>query len=149
MRHQTEISNQLPEPRRMEDKVAHVVKSAKEVGFQDLDSMVAEYYTGTFDVMSQAHEWQRKSRSRALGPLLHAIATSAKEWSEYECQGYRGETFKAAEQLYRSELQNAIDNGVLLSLTELDQNKLLGQTPREALNAEKGTLESQEDFVFQ
>lgn len=123
--------SKLPGQRTIEDKIAHVVESAKAVGFKDLDSMITTYYTGTFEVMSQAHEWQRKSRSRGLGSLLHAINSSARGWSEYERQGYQSETFKVAEQLYRVELQT------------VDKNKWLWRTPGDGPNAEKATLESQ------
>lgn len=101
---------------RMECKIAYLVDCAKALGFRDFDSAVMDYYTSSFDIMSQAHDMQNVSRSRGLGSVLRAINTRAETWSEHQGHVYRVEVFKAAEHLYRAELQKAIDRGALRAL---------------------------------
>ncbi|KAF4949199.1 hypothetical protein FGADI_9056 [Fusarium gaditjirri] len=102
----------------MERKVAYIVDCAKTLGFRDFDSVVTTYYTGSFEVMSRAHDMQRVSRIRGLGSVLRTIDTSAEAWPHHESQIYQAEIFKAAEHLYRAEFQRAIDSGALLVLDE-------------------------------
>ncbi|KAM0226808.1 hypothetical protein ACHAP5_012308 [Fusarium lateritium] len=101
---------------RIERKIGHLVDCAKALGFRDFDSAVMAYYTSSFDIMSQAHDMQNVSRSRGLGSVMRAINTSAETWSEHQGHVYRVEVFKAAEHLYRAELQKAIDRGALRAL---------------------------------
>lgn len=127
----------------MEERISCVIQSAENVGFENFDSLVAEYYTRRMDVMSSIHDLQRTSRSRRLGPLLHAISESAKSWSEYERQGYEGEICKAAEVLYRKELQQVIQKASL-NFTPDEAHLRIGDSIRtETLKAEKGNLQSQ------
>ena len=68
--------------------------------------------------MSRAHDMQRVSRIRGLGSVLRIIDVSAEDWPHHESQVYQAEIFKAAEHLYRAELQRAIDSGALMVLEQ-------------------------------
>jgi hypothetical protein len=127
----------------MERKVAYIVDCAKAVGFRDFDSAVMTYYTNAFDIMSRAHDIQRVSRIRGLGSVLRAIDTSAEAWPEHESHGYRAEIFKAAEHLYRAELQRAIDGGALMVLEERVKEDEMNRASAVRLTSHKSELLSQ------
>lgn len=102
----------------MERKVAYLVDCSKALGFRDFDSVITSFYTDSFDIMSKAHNMQRVSRIRGLASVLRTIDASAEAWPPHESHGYRAEIFKAAEHLYKAELQRAIDSGALMVLEE-------------------------------
>ncbi|RSL67949.1 hypothetical protein CEP54_002994 [Fusarium duplospermum] len=102
----------------MERKVAYLVDCSKALGFRDFDSVIMSFYTNSFDIMSKAHNMQRVSRIRGLASVLRTIDASAEAWPPHESHGYRAEIFKAAEHLYKAELQRAIDSGALMALEE-------------------------------
>ncbi|SCV50469.1 uncharacterized protein FFB14_11451 [Fusarium fujikuroi] len=128
----------------MERKIAYIIDCAKTLGFRDFDSVVKTYYTSSFEVMSRAHDMQRVSRIRGLGCVLRTIDASAQAWPHHESQIYQAEIFKAAERLYRAELQRAIDSGALMVLEQrqrLKEDEM--NAPAAKLTSHKSELLSQ------
>lgn len=91
----------------LESRFEQVIRAVEDAGFESIDDMSTQYYTGNFREDSISFEAQSRSRRRSLHTFLQALHSSAGHWSSREVQGYRHQLIGAAENLYIDEFLNA------------------------------------------
>ncbi|OAX82931.1 hypothetical protein ACJ72_02719 [Emergomyces africanus] len=89
-----------------EDRLENILSAIEEEGYESLDAVAAEYYTGQFPKDSLLASEQFHSRTRRLGRLLHQVHQSCKTWSRKETAGYRDMVIRAAEELFQEEVRS-------------------------------------------
>lgn len=87
----------------VEDRFEYVLECARRVGFDNFDSMAAQYYASSFDPSSSLAMDQRVSRNRHLPALLSEIHENSTDWSAWERRGYQDEVLKVAETICAAE----------------------------------------------
>ncbi|KAL0938227.1 uncharacterized protein CTRU02_207958 [Colletotrichum truncatum] len=88
----------------VQNRVRHVMEQAAAVGFENLDEVLAAYYTENFEDMPSLHQEQRLSRNRRLPWLLNTLHSAAKGWSEWERRGFQEQITQGGEELLVQEL---------------------------------------------
>lgn len=87
----------------VEDRFEYVLECARRVGFDNFDTMAAQYYAGGFDPCSSLAMDQRVSRNRHLPALVSEIQENSADWSAWERRGYQDEVLKVAETICAAE----------------------------------------------
>lgn len=96
----------------VEGRVEYLIRCARKVGFQDLDSAVTTLYTAKFDEDSECSIAQHYSRKRCLPNLLEELRSKSVSWKKREVQPYQDEVLKSAESLLISEMRPERPAGV-------------------------------------
>ncbi|KAG9258282.1 uncharacterized protein F5Z01DRAFT_670929 [Emericellopsis atlantica] len=91
---------------RIEDRIEHVRQCAVEAGFESLDDVAGQYYTGDFSHDTSISRQQRQSRQKGLPQLLATLRRDAETWSQWEAHGYHRETIQSAGSIAREELED-------------------------------------------
>lgn len=86
-------------------KFKHILESIQDVGFEDFDSMVSQYYTCHFEKNSTVDVAQKTSRGRRLRQVLTSLQESSSDWTLWEARGYRDKIVEGAEGIYVDELK--------------------------------------------
>ncbi|OJD13928.1 hypothetical protein AJ78_05665 [Emergomyces pasteurianus Ep9510] len=89
-----------------EERLEKILSVIEEEGYESMDALAAEYYTGQFPKDSLLASEQFHSRTRRLGRLLHQIHQSCKTWSKIETAGYRDIVIRTAEELFQEEVRS-------------------------------------------
>ncbi|KAF4311780.1 hypothetical protein GTA08_BOTSDO12548 [Botryosphaeria dothidea] len=106
---ETKIGEHTP----LDDRLDHVLECARNVGFDSLDSLVAQYYTADFCSNMSLSNHQRMSRKRHLPGIVAGLRSSASNWSSWEKEGFQHEILRTAENLLVEELRDSSRNGDL------------------------------------
>lgn len=77
----------------------------EEAGFDNIDTMAAQYYSANFEPNSTSQLAQATSRSRDLRRLLQSLQKAAKEWTKQETQAYEEEIVRSAKNICQEELR--------------------------------------------
>lgn len=90
----------------LDDRFEYILECAKQVGFDDFDSLVANYYTAEFSDCSILSNEQRLSRNRRLPGILAKLREKSEGWTKWERQGYQDEILKSAETIFAAECKS-------------------------------------------
>lgn len=127
-----QLQDQPPLPQDHDDvgsKFERILQLIEDAGLQGFDSLVEQYYTGSFKEDTVIYYAQSKSRSRSLGHLLGCLHESTKNWGGREARGYQQHIIKVAEEFFVDEVVHArkdlgqrppsADSGVGFSRSEM------------------------------
>lgn len=138
-----------------EERMSRVLKFIQDAGFKDMDSLMTEYYLGSFDASSHVSAVQRQSRSRRLRGVLEQLRIGSDSWSDYEAHDYQHEISKSAEAIYFKELEafsnTANANASFEGLTSLYQvlHNTVGSDVENYLRHEQSAMQRQvSDFSY-
>ncbi|KAK8001765.1 hypothetical protein PG991_013987 [Apiospora marii] len=88
----------------LEERFAHVLRCARQVGFGDFDALALQYYArDDFAPGSDLALEQRRSRRRQLPGLLAELRARSTSWTDWQRRGYQEEMLRAAEELCAGE----------------------------------------------
>ncbi|KAL1861705.1 hypothetical protein Daus18300_008674 [Diaporthe australafricana] len=100
--------------RNLEDRFEMILDTCEAAGFQSMDSMAAEYYTGFFPPASPLAATQSRSRSQNLPELLDALyvassprASETEEcWASDESERFRKQILRLASKILIDEVRH-------------------------------------------
>ncbi|KAJ4424521.1 hypothetical protein N0V82_000845 [Gnomoniopsis sp. IMI 355080] len=81
----------------IEERFEYLLRCARHMGFDNFDTMAAQYYARDFNPTSALASEQRLSRKRRLPELLAELRTQSTTWSAWQRRGYEDEILRAAE----------------------------------------------------
>ena len=97
-------SNAIPSRHRPTDEsIESILETIEAVGFRSFDSLVATYYSATFDTSSTMYNEQRLSRCRRLPAALSEIFDSSADWAPQEQQRFNDELIRMVETMLVAE----------------------------------------------
>lgn len=102
----------------LNERLEYVLDVIHQSGFDSLESVVSQYYTSDFRPSPRLVSSQRLSRNRKLPAVLADLSSSATSWTEWEAQGYKGETVRSAESILAAERKKLVAPGTLQQLME-------------------------------
>lgn len=106
----------------------------EDAGFESLESMMAAYYSSSFNAGTSSKPAQAVGRSRRLRSFLSAIHRNHTSWGEQERSTYREEIVRAAEGIYADELSTmvhgATENSSSRTLSMAGSSKPSAETSR-------------------
>ena len=111
--------------RTREQRMERVLDVVEEVGFENMDVAVTEYYTAIFKNDTLPHWAQSTSRRRRLHKFLSELHESAEGWGEGDLQRYNEERMRFAEDRYIHELRRLERSGTPGNNIALDRRALL------------------------
>ncbi|KAH8904663.1 hypothetical protein BR93DRAFT_930111 [Coniochaeta sp. PMI_546] len=115
-----------PSPSRPpEERFTHILLSIKQAGFEDIDSMILQYYTSDFRYDSVAHWAQKRSRMERLRPLLAELSQAATSWPAQEAGQYQDVILKIASRVCASDM----DLDISTPLQDMSTVHILGDGP--------------------
>ncbi|KAJ8106332.1 hypothetical protein OPT61_g9607 [Boeremia exigua] len=85
------------------ERLEYLVRCTEKLGFENLDSAIAAFYTGKFRDSPTYSTAQQFSRQRALPKLLEMLRIDAETWRQRDSQGYYDGIIKSAESILLAE----------------------------------------------
>ncbi|KAI9685223.1 MAG: hypothetical protein M1822_004596 [Bathelium mastoideum] len=90
--------------RSLEQRMERVLGVIEDVGFENMDAAVTEYYTANFQEDTLPHWAQATSRSRRLRKFLSDLHDSTEDWNKADLQIYNQERMRFVEGKYVEQL---------------------------------------------
>lgn len=90
----------------LEQRILHVVESARAAGFDCLDTMILQFYTESFGEDTPLFEIQHRSRRRGLETVLSQLSLQAQTWPQREAQTFEETILASMEQIVKREARD-------------------------------------------
>lgn len=138
----------------LEARMERILNVVEKMIFENMDAMMAAYYTSKFKRDTLANWAQSTSRSRRIHKFLAELEESTQDWSESEVHGYREAMVRCAERHYVNEFQkhqqttytpsnNSDSPGRQRLLTEVPRQLCLDDSKKRLLRSEGQLLREQ------